>query len=115
VGLNSILSPCAALLVENAEIAYFGVDWSVWSRRAIKFGNAVSFDVSSRLRWHQGTKVGEGAAKKARDVEERTKTRNVTRYMSRINMDKYRLKGHVSVSTVAEAPFIHSKIKLWAT
>jgi hypothetical protein len=41
-------------------------------------------------------------------VEERTETRNVTRDMSRINMDKYRLKDHVSVSTVAEAPFIHN-------
>jgi hypothetical protein len=45
VGLSSILSPCAALLVENAGIAYFGVDLSVWSRRAIKLGNGVSFDV----------------------------------------------------------------------
>jgi hypothetical protein len=96
-GLSFILSPYAALLAENAEIRYFGVDWSMWYRRTTKTVVWRVVECVKSFEVAQKGEIRQERSKQDETKEAEMKTRDVTRDVSHINMHKHRY-GHTEKS-----------------
>jgi hypothetical protein len=122
-GLSFILSPYAALLAGNAEIGYFGIDWSMWYLRTTKtvvwrvVKCATSFEVAPK------GEIRQESSKQDETKEAEMKTRDVTRDMSHINMHKHRsnvrkaarcaqLAAHFCIQINCEPKYIKKKMYL---
>ncbi|KAJ7922465.1 hypothetical protein B0H13DRAFT_1865837 [Mycena leptocephala] len=104
-GLSFILSPYAALLAENAEIRYFGVDWSMWYRRTTKTVVWRVVECVKSFEVAQKGEIRQERSKQDETKEAEMKTRDVT-------LCKPRVEGHGTVTSDGSIYNIHESQRI---